>query len=73
MRDLNTLAKIRRQRWLEAQPYQLRRLNKDGSPSRMADARYAFSTEEAAVEFVANVRRLNPSKTCRFALNGVEV
>lgn len=56
-----------------AQPAQLHALRKDGQPSGMHDARKGFASEAEALAEVARIRSLNPGRTLRYALNGVEV
>lgn len=56
-----------------ADAFELVSLTKAGAPSKMWNARATFATEERALAVVARVRSLNPRKTLRYALNGVEV
>lgn len=56
-----------------ALPYQVHRLRKDGQPSGDRFAREGFATQDAALHYVAMVRRNNPSSSMRFTLNGEEV
>lgn len=56
-----------------AQPYQMVRLNKDGTPSKMHNAARGFATQIEASAHIAIVRGLNPGLTLRYSLNGTEV
>ena len=49
------------------------RLTKAGVPSKMFDAIQRFYYEHEAVDYVNRIRTLNPTQTCRFTLNGIEI
>ena len=71
--DHKTLSQARSARMHSNDQFELVRLNKNGTPSKMFDARSTYSTEDRAREVVARVRKLNPSMTMRYALNGTEI
>jgi hypothetical protein len=53
-------------------PVVVRRLNKDGSPSRMRDATTRHADIGQAAERIAYWRRINPTLTLRYAIDGTE-
>lgn len=56
-----------------ALPVVLHQLRKDGQPSGMHDARRNFPTRNEAVQHVAYMRSLNPTRNLRYSVDGVEV
>lgn len=69
----NSLIKARRAQSDAAKAFELVRLTKAGTPSRISGAAERFASEEEAAATVAYRRRLNPGQTLRYALNGVEI
>lgn len=66
------LAQRRRDAHQATLPVIVRRLNKDGSPSRMRDATTRFGNAVEAAERIAYWRRINPTLTLRYAIDGKE-
>ncbi len=56
-----------------ARPVVLPQLRKDGQPSGMHDARRNFTTRDEAIQHVAYIRSINPTRTLRYSVDGVEV
>ena len=69
-RDLKAARKSQSE---DTKSFTLTKLTKAGTPSGMHDATQRFATEAEALEYVSRVRTLNPARTIRWTLNGVEV
>lgn len=66
------LAQRRRDAHQTTLPVIVHRLNKDGSPSRMRDATTRFRDAGEAAERIAYWRRINPTRTLRYSIDGKE-
>lgn len=72
-RDFHYCNVARNHRAAANKSFELVTLRKDGQPSKMHDAMQRFSTDTEALTYIARVRSLNPEKSLRWRLNGVEV